>query len=1442
LHFAAWYSHIDIVQQLLLAGAACNEADVDGCTALTRAAERGNLELIEVLLDAGADAMLRSKEGSTTLHYASKQPDVKVAERFFKAGVNPCDVDHDQWRPLHIALLKGHRDMAAYLFSRDGSSEKAHDFTVSTNLSILDMAKALTQMDPYFSVSWGCLVTGYFDEGIFSRAVEAAEKRIELDPLNSELPYDPERLKHGNNCDNCKETVVGFHHRCTGCPQFSLCNKCFTSTPHPHPQHQFITTPSVGWVTQRTRQKLVTDLQTEWTSALLSASRNGQIKVVQEILKGEERSDIDLVDDNGYTSLHIAAASGHTEVVRILLENDANVNAKSKDEMTPVLAAALQGRIETFNVLRSIANLKAVNIFGQDALYLAAEGGHIQIVEALLEGGGFDERKTKWGWTALDVASYHGHVEIVELLLTSLHFGIPTVTSAFQIACQRAHVKIMRALLSAGADPAVPEEGGQIPLQEAWKRGDSAVWEELILAHSKTPGGQEKLDTAVLYEEIVAKLKLGGRQPLADSLLKRSLAIYRNEICKLFPSIKMPDTLGSVPTDSVLLEELVARYKNSLHMDKPSPSSRSNNGVEVSLMLEVLWNAPTSIKDPSIWNCVANEYCLTLESDAIREAMCMDVIEKYVQKTWGPIGTTILEEFLRAARVVLSDPDYLYVKRINLLEDEGNDKKEEAPTMVMVATRHALRIGGSLWKEHWTSLGECILWLEQVIGSPKSGLATRTWAPSLRTEPHPNVPEYQVTIDPLREDAFNSLAMRKMPCLSLQLVEEHPLHVEPSENCWTALIKSAYVARRSIQSVEQLGKGIRVPFDTLISITAASKFVLYGSHPAFAGMRTALVPVKELSTASGSIQWHLILEKDAGIENSVLEDRVTEFLQESAAPPITASTLNKVKASTDMYLGWTNQVKVTLGTKEFRTATIPRSTDLPTATERWRLPPISVNVTPGLHATFGSIVALVGALTVGTTLERKSQTSLQTEPPSLASNFSEAVRQLYGWTTVIYDVGEDQAWLVPMLNVVVYMTQIRRALYGRTTFEIGFPIDRDLDLVQRRLKRIAALQIYEETSKDGESTDESRQPLTFASSLFDCGKQLLKRMNDTKALCEKDVRIGVELSDLIEEKRNWNPKRVEFKTRSGRCWNHLVSRQEPILVCKGIDRPIQSTAELTESTDQQGRLQDGSRNYESHLVRSAPKGSLFCMVELLKRRMTGELEYSAEWEGHDKTGYISCPRNSWRWWLRGDPFGTQNREACSQDGMCSNCWFNKAQKIEEGTKRKDHVEEMFTLQSAEDLMKGLCFGTVEDHESWKNQMSVTVNDIASGIGSIFRRDESLRREDQDVPLRDLMRPEQAEGVIEQPRVQTPPRSVLRRLPVHRKSTKEDEVTPDIVRQESIPVVSVPLIHQRSVDNQSQTTPTSGVAETRVFTDEPEFMVLSPSDHEITFKALQAIQT
>ena len=96
---------------------------------------------------------------------------------------------------------------------------------------------------------------------------------------------------------------------------------------------------------------------------------------------------VDIKNLNQETALHIAALSGHTNLVHVLLENKANPNLQTPAGFTPLMFAAGYDYIDIANNLlahKARVDLKATN--GWTALQAATVSQNKEITEALKKG------------------------------------------------------------------------------------------------------------------------------------------------------------------------------------------------------------------------------------------------------------------------------------------------------------------------------------------------------------------------------------------------------------------------------------------------------------------------------------------------------------------------------------------------------------------------------------------------------------------------------------------------------------------------------------------------------------------------------------------------------------------------------------------------------------------------------------------------------------------------------------------------------------------------------------------------------------------------------------------------------------------------------------------------------------------------------------------------
>ena len=114
---------------------------------------------------------------------------------------------------------------------------------------------------------------------------------------------------------------------------------------------------------------------------LVAAARAGDLKKVQGCLDAGG-------DGKRNEALMEAARCGHAKVAALLLERGANASYGSKkcDFQTPLIQAALENRLEVVKVLIDKgANVNANDNDFRTALMYAAKEGHAAVVEALLK-------------------------------------------------------------------------------------------------------------------------------------------------------------------------------------------------------------------------------------------------------------------------------------------------------------------------------------------------------------------------------------------------------------------------------------------------------------------------------------------------------------------------------------------------------------------------------------------------------------------------------------------------------------------------------------------------------------------------------------------------------------------------------------------------------------------------------------------------------------------------------------------------------------------------------------------------------------------------------------------------------------------------------------------------------------------------------------------------
>ncbi|XP_065684627.1 serine/threonine-protein phosphatase 6 regulatory ankyrin repeat subunit A isoform X1 [Hydra vulgaris] len=195
-----------------------------------------------------------------------------------------------------------------------------------------------------------------------------------------------------------------------------------------------------------------------------------------------------IADKQNCTPLHIATKAGSIKIVQLLIEKcHANLNERSKDGSTLMHLAAKSGHVEVLSFfLKHKVSVRTPNRNGIEALHEACKRGFSVIVKLLIEHGAQIEKYTKDLYTPLHYAVLHGKYNAAQILIgygadvnaaggtkndTPLHFASKL---------NRHSDHIIELLLLSGADSSILNLDGESSLHVAVRLKNSAVAKLLI--------------------------------------------------------------------------------------------------------------------------------------------------------------------------------------------------------------------------------------------------------------------------------------------------------------------------------------------------------------------------------------------------------------------------------------------------------------------------------------------------------------------------------------------------------------------------------------------------------------------------------------------------------------------------------------------------------------------------------------------------------------------------------------------------------------------------------------------------------------------------------------------------------------------------------------------------------------------------------------------------
>jgi len=593
---ASIMGHTKIVEFLLESGAEVDEAASSDVTALWLAASEGRIDVMKILLEKGADASNARVDGVSALHTASVGGHEEAVALLLENGVDPKVQDKEGTTPLMSAAENGDVAILKMLVEKADDPEYVNQMPAN-GLSPLVMAAAHGKADAVrYLLQAGCAVdkpTGISDVSALMYA--AASDRTEVIKILVEEGKANLELKHSNGGTALLEAATSGQKEATKLLLELGADVTIHDTDGVTP---LMALASVGGteaselIIEALRKKMndeelkahINEFSHSGGSSVMFAAAGGYVETAKYLIGlgadihavahqkegyGEKLQQMidagQVVEEDphldGVTALHVAAMSGHLEMVNLLLEEGIDVSVKDVDGRI-ALALAIAGNYgevsmalvaagsdpntpyvdddgETHNLLfdsimvenEEFALLlieKGADIYHVDekkvtTLLQASHRGLTSIVKALIEKNAgkadFINAASEDGITALIAAASEGQADCVKLLIEAkadVNAKDKDGTNALMAASARGQLDVATSLLEAGALVNEQNTDGHTALMFAYngKNQVETLWERYKQYVAEGEAEDEESSVPIIKEA------LESHKSLVDALLK----------------------------------------------------------------------------------------------------------------------------------------------------------------------------------------------------------------------------------------------------------------------------------------------------------------------------------------------------------------------------------------------------------------------------------------------------------------------------------------------------------------------------------------------------------------------------------------------------------------------------------------------------------------------------------------------------------------------------------------------------------------------------------------------------------------------------------------------------------------------------------------------------------------------------------------------------------
>lgn len=386
---AASSGHLDVCKLLVKEKIDVNAKDKDGITALMEASIMGHTKIVEFLLDSGAEVDAPASSDVTALWLAGSEGKAEVMKLLLKKNADASNARVDGITALMTASVGGHAEAVKLLLENgaDASATDKDGLTALMNAAESGVVATLKN-----------LIEGVDDKEYIDKISTTGYNALTIAAAHGSVEAIDYLIEAGANVASVDDNGVTALMYAAAADNVEAMEslikngKSDINFAHNHGGTALLEAATGGAV--KAIKLLIENgakydfFDDDGVTPLMAIASQGNVEGQTYLLEKlkEDRSEKDLKEHinlfsySGGSSIMFAAAGGHTNCTKQLIEHGADVNAIARAK--PDYLERLEKMIEEGQVQDDEPNVDGVT-----ALHVAAQGGHKDCVDSLVEAG-----------------------------------------------------------------------------------------------------------------------------------------------------------------------------------------------------------------------------------------------------------------------------------------------------------------------------------------------------------------------------------------------------------------------------------------------------------------------------------------------------------------------------------------------------------------------------------------------------------------------------------------------------------------------------------------------------------------------------------------------------------------------------------------------------------------------------------------------------------------------------------------------------------------------------------------------------------------------------------------------------------------------------------------------------------------------------------------------